>query len=265
MSIKIWHQSMTEIEEHPQYADTLQSHAIKVLGKSVEVVLHGLSPGTHKGVPPGRTLYSPFAYHVLLRQVLNNVMTAEDEGFDAFVIGSYSEPMLEEARSAVNIPIVSLAESTLLTGCSIATYSVLVTMSPQIAWMISRIVAHHGLTARVVGVNSLEPGMDEIALTAAIAEPTEFLRMFADAAKRGVDRFADVIIPAEGIMNEILVSHGVQELDGVSVMDSTAVAWLHAEYMVKLSRATGLHPGRRWDYAQLDRETMLRLRRQNHA
>jgi len=89
--------------------------------------------------------------------------------------------------------------------------------------------------------------------------------MFADAAKRGVDQFADVIIPAEGIMNEILVSHGVQELDGVSVMDSTAVAWLNAEYMVKLSRATGLHPGRRWDYAQLNRETMLRLRRQNHA
>jgi hypothetical protein len=44
-------------------------------------------------------------------------------------------------------------------------------------------------------------------------------------------------------------------------MDSTAVAWLHAEYMVKLARATGLHPGRRWDYAQLDDETMARLRR----
>jgi hypothetical protein len=88
--------------------------------------------------------------------------------------------------------------------------------------------------------------MDEIALSAAIKEPAEFLSMFAEAARRGIDRFGDVIVPAEGIMNEILFAHDVKELDGVSVMDSTAVAWLHAEYMVKLARATGgrhLMPG----------------------
>jgi len=102
--------------------------------------------------------------------------------------------------------------------------------------------------------------MDETALSAAINEPTEFLSKFSEAARRGISQFGDVIVPAEGIMNEILFAHGVRELDGVSVMDSTAVAWLHAEFMVKLARATGLHPGRRWDYAQLDDETMARLR-----
>ena len=239
---------------------TLERHAAKVLDPSVEVVMHGLTPGTHGGVPPGRTLYSPYAYHVLLRQVIEHFMTAADEGYDAVVIGSYSEPFLREARSAVNIPIISMAESTLLTACSVATYSVLVTMSPRIAWMITRIVEHHGLAHRVAGVNYLDPGMDEIALTAAIDEPAAFIERFAAAARRGVDRFADVIIPAEGIMNEILFAHEVVELEGVSVMDSTAVAWLHAEYMVKLARATGLHPGRQWDYARLDDESMARLR-----
>ncbi len=41
----------------------------------------------------------------------------------------------------MGIPIVSMAESTLLTACSLATYSVLVTMSPEIAWIITRLVA----------------------------------------------------------------------------------------------------------------------------
>src|ERR1700722_1873588 len=256
MSIKIWHQSMTELAEHPDYAATLERHASAVLDPSIEIVAHGLRPGTHAGVPPGRTLYSPYAYHVLLRQVIENFVAAEEEGYDAGVIGSYSEPFLRDSRSAVNIPIVSMAESTLLTACSIATYSVLVTMSPQIAWMISRIVQSHGLANRVAAINFLEPGMDETALSAAINEPTEFLSKFSEAARRGISQFGDVIVPAEGIMNEILFAHGVRELDGVSVMDSTAVACLRAEFMVKLARATGLHPGRRWDYAQLDDETM---------
>jgi hypothetical protein len=156
-----------------------------------------------------------------------------------------------------------MAESTILTACSIATFSVLVTMSPEIAWMISRTIAHHGLSGRVATVNYLDPGLDEVALSAAIENPDEFLTVFTEAARRGVEQFGDVIIPAEGIMNEILVAHGVQEIDGISVMDSSAVTWLHAEYMVKLARTTGLHPGRRWDYAQLDGDTRARLRRQN--
>src|SRR3984957_13545484 len=201
MSIKIWHQSMTELAEHPDYAATLERHASAVLDPSIEIVAHGLRPGTHAGVPPGRTLYSPYAYHVLLRQVIENFVAAEEEGYDAVVIGSYSEPFLRDSRSAVNIPIVSMAESTLLTACSVATYSVLVTMSPQIAWMISQIVERHKLTQRVVVVNYLEPEMDEIALSAAIDDPTAFIEMFSDAARRGIERFGDVIIPAEGIMN----------------------------------------------------------------
>ncbi|HEY1831408.1 MAG TPA: aspartate/glutamate racemase family protein [Acidimicrobiales bacterium] len=256
---------MTELEEHPEYAETIKKHAAAVLDPSIEVVPHGLKPGTHSGIPPGRTLYSPYAYHVLLQQVIENFMTAEDEGYDAVVIGSYSEPFLKEARTAVNIPIVSMAESTLLTACSIATYSVLVTMSPQIAWMINQIVERHKLTKRVIAVNYLEPGMDEVGLSAAIQEPAAFIEVFTEAARRGIDRFGDVIIPAEGIMNEILFTHSVREIDGVSVMDANAVAWLQAECMVKLAKRTGLHPGRRWDYARLEDERMAQIRRQSPA
>lgn len=250
---------MTELEEHREYGRTLEQHAAAVVDSGTEVVMHGLRSGTHQGVPPGRTLYSPYAYHVLLRQVIENAITAERDGYDAVVIGSYSEPFLREARSAVTIPVVSMAESTLLTACSLASYSVLVTMSKQIAWMITRIVDEHHLTDRVALVTSIEPSLDEIGLSAAIQQPAAFIESFEDAARTGIDEFADVIVPAEGIMNEILFAHRVKEVDGVAVMDATAVAWLHAEYMVRLCRATGIHPGRKWDYPRLPEEVMDRL------
>lgn len=260
MATRIWHQSMTELDDHPAYARVLAEHAAKVLDPSVEVVVHGLRPGTHAGVPPARTLYSPYAYHVLLRQVIDHFLTAQEEGYDAVVIGSYSEPFLREARTAVDIPVVSMAESTLLTACSVASYAVLVTMTREIAWLIRRLVAGHRLTGRVALVTALDPGLDEEALGAAIDEPDEFLRSFARAAEKGIELFGDVIVPAEGIMNEILVAQGVRELGGASVMDGNAVAWLHAEYMVKLRRATGLHPGRRWDHPVLEPDVTARLR-----
>jgi Asp/Glu/hydantoin racemase len=263
--IRIWHQSMTELEDHPEYAAALGRHAAAVVDPSTEVTFHGLRRGTHPGITPARTLHSPYAYHVLLRQVLEHAMTAEENGYDAVVVGSYSDPFLKEARAAVDIPVVSAAESTLITSCSVSTHAVLVTMSRAISRLIHRIVREHGFGERVVAVTYLEPDLDEIALSAALTEPAAFIDAFAAGARKGIEQFADVVIPAEGIMNEILFAHGVQEIDDVSVMDTSAVAWLYAEYMVKLRRATGLHVGRRWDYPRLDPCLVARLRESDAA
>jgi allantoin racemase len=140
-----------------------------------------------------------------------------------------------------------------------------VTMSRAISRLIHRIVREHGFGERVVAVTYLEPDLDEIALSAALTEPAAFIDAFAAGARKGIEQFADVVIPAEGIMNEILFAHGVQEIDDVSVMDTSAVAWLYAEYMVKLRRATGLHVGRRWDYPRLDPCLVARLRESDAA
>jgi allantoin racemase len=258
--IRIWHQSMTELEDHAGYAAVLGRHAAAVVGPSTEVTFHGLRRGTHQGIPPAHTLHSPYAYHVLLRQVVEHAMTAEEDGYDAVAVGSYSDPFLKEARSAVDIPVVSAAESTLITSCSVSTQAVLVTMSRAISRLIHRVVQEHGFGERVVAVTYLEPGFDEVALSAAFTEPTAFIDAFTAAAEQGIERFADVVIPAEGIMNEILFANGIREVAGVSVMDTSAVAWLYAEYMVRLRRATGLHVGRRWDYPRLDPSVVARLR-----
>jgi hypothetical protein len=161
-TIRIWHQSMTELEENPAYGETLEEHAAAVVDPTTEVVMHGLRPGTHQGVPPGQTLFRPYADHVLLRQVVEHARTAEAEGYDAGVIGSYSEPFLREARAAVEIPIVSMAESTpahrLFHG------HVLGARVDEPSHRLDDLSDRRGtpLSERVAKVTNIEPGLDEV-------------------------------------------------------------------------------------------------------
>lgn len=259
MALRIWHQSMTVLGDFPTYEAALQKHLRRVVDDDTEVVLHGVRPGTYGSLPPVDALFYPLAFHTLLSQVIDHAAQAQADGFDAIALASYTEPFLRQLRAAVDIPVASMGESTLLVACSVARRSAIVTVSPEIGWMAEGIVRDHQLEPRLAGVYSLQPAMNEHALVAAFEEPEEFRSAFDAAAHAAIADHADVIIPGEGVLNELLFSLGVRELEGVSVMDSVAVTVLHAEMLAKLQRRTGLHAGRRWEYPKLDVETTALL------
>jgi hypothetical protein len=77
-------------------------------------------------------------------------------------------------------------------------------------------VDKHRLAARMLDVVALDPSFDEPALARACADPAPVIANFAAMAERRVARGTDVIIPAEGVLAELLVRHGVCEIVGVS-------------------------------------------------
>jgi allantoin racemase len=259
-TLRIWHQSMAELDVFPAYRDALGAHLHRLVGDQAEVVLHGAAPGTYDGVPPIDVLNYPFAFHTLLQQMLENAIRAEDEGYDAFVISSYTEPFLTEARAAVDIPVVAMPESTLLTACSVAKQSAIITVGPEIGWLARGIIERHGLQARVAGIFPVSPPVSEPAIVRSFDDPSALLTSFHTAAAAAIEAGADVLIPAEGILNEVCVAHGLRDIDGVSVMDAVGVAFEHALMMCRLRAGTGLHAGRRWTYRRPPAETMARLR-----
>lgn len=246
--MRIWYQTMTDVDSYPAYRDALERHAARVLDDGASVEVHGVAPGTYAGQPPVSVLRYPYGYHVLLEQVLANVLRAQAEGFDAVVLGSYSEPFLREARCAVEIPVASMAEATLLVGCSVAARAALISVTDDIAYMAERLVDKHHLRDRVACVRRVDPPVDEVGLLAMFADPAEFVALFTEQARAAIAERADVIIPAEGVLNELLVEGGLREVDGVCVMDCVGVSLAYAEMLVKLHRHTGLHAGRRWEY-----------------
>ena len=68
-----------------------------------------------------------------------------------------------------------------------------------------------------------------------------------------------MIIPAEGVIAELLVAQGVTEIEGVCVMDSVGAVVLHAQMLAALRARTGLHPGRRWHYPKPPTELLRQL------
>ena len=246
--MRIWYQTMADVSRYPKYAEALRARASGLLRPDTEVDVHGVATGTYGELPPGNVSIHPLAYHVLLDQVVGNAIRAEREGFDVVALGSYSEPHLRVIRSAVDIPVVSLAEATMLTGCTLGRKVGIVTTTKSIQWMIEHLVDNHHLRERIAPIRVTDPEFTEDDLRDALVDPKPLIAAFEAAARASIDDFADVLIPGEGIFSQILADNGVRSVDGVSVMDCQAVTLLSAETMAILHRTTGLIQGRRWEY-----------------
>lgn len=246
--MRIWHQSMTVLDDLERYRTTMQEHARAALDDGTEVTVRGLASGSYGGLAPSEVLGYPYAYHHVLQQAIEAAYEAEQSGYDAFVVGSYSEPFLREIRSLVDIPVASMAESTFLVGCSLGKQQALIANGPAVARMVKGQVEKHGLAQRVLGVFHLDPPQHEAALVAAYDDPGPVVAGFTRVATAAVEAGADVVVPAEGVLCELLHLHGPTRVSDAPVVDSLAVAWHYAEMLVRLWRRTGLRVGRRWEY-----------------
>ena len=258
-AVRIWHQSVNELDQLEVYRRTLIAHAREVLGSEAEVDVRGLRSGSYGGLSATEVLSNAYAYHRILGQVLDNAVEAERAGYGTFVIGSFSEPLLREIRSAVDIPVASLTESALLVGCSLGKLLAPISNAPAVQWMVRNAVERHGLGARVLEVQAIEPPLDEPALALAYEHPGPVIEAFTRAADRAIAKGADVIIPAEGVLAELLFVHRVRTIGRAVVIDVVATAWAYALMLVRLWSRTGLRVGRRWHYRRDDADLVWRL------
>ena len=261
MSLKLWHQSTTEMSRDSAYGKALVRRAQEVLGDSVVLDTFGLPAGTYHGRGVSAANANAFVYHRILDRVIDNAIQAEREGYDAFIIGSYSEPFLKETRAAVNIPVLSLFETTLLVGCSLGTRTAFVTTSPPVVDMINKSVAFHRMADRVGDVVSLEPAFEGPELHAAFNDPSRLIASFETAAIKALENGADVLVPAEGIIAVILTQAGVTRFKDAPVIDVFGVTWSYAAMFVNLRRTAGMNVTRRGWYAQPDPELIQLLAR----
>lgn len=261
MGTRIWHQSGAALTTMGAYSDALSQHLKTAVSPDTEVVMHGIRAEMYAGRPPAAVLKYAYARQLILPEVIENCIRAEREGYDAVTIASYSEPFVREARSVVDIPVVSMVESTLLAGCAVAARMALVTLTPENIWRIDEMVERHKLGGRVQGIHAFDPPTDERQLALAFEAPDELLTAFHRVARRAIAAGAELIIPAEGVLNEVLFKHGVQRIDDVPVMDCVGVVFAWTEMMVKLRAASGLSVGRRWSFARPDQALLDDLRR----
>jgi allantoin racemase len=247
--MRIWYQSAVEEGKAANYRRALENHFKRVADRGTEVRFHGVPANTWKGLHAAEAAGYPYLLRTRGYQAfLHNALRAEHERYDAFVIGAFTEPALREIRASIDIPVVSGLEAVLLNACTVAKRMALLVPKEEVAYSVRLSVQEHGLAERVAGVYITSPELSDAELDAAFIDAGPVVERFEATARRALSDYVDAIIPAEGILGEIVATHGPRQIEGAAVLDSIGIPVLQAELMGRLWQRTGLRAGRRWHY-----------------
>lgn len=114
---------------------------------------------------------------------------------------------------------------------------------PELEEPIRANAARYGVADRLTRCAYTRTGPDEVE-AALQGDAGAFLDAFREAARRAVADGAQLLIPGEGLPNEILVREGVTEIDGIGVLDPDGLVIATAELLVTARRHGMAAPAR---------------------
>jgi allantoin racemase len=231
-TVRVWYQSFTDPRVDAPYFERLREYARSVAGPGVDLDAYGIQPGD-------RYLH-PITEFRCAAQVIANALTAQREGYDAFVIGHFQEPALAEARAAVEIPVIGLGEATMLHACTLGRKIGLVTINPIFIPYHEDQITRHGLGQRVVAVRAVEGQVDQY--NRAFEDEREYRRLRDDYVRQIEPMLAlgiDVVIPAGGYPMLLFAREPNFAIEGATILNGLPVAIAAAETAVRLARLNG--------------------------
>lgn len=190
------------------------------------------------------------------KSVFHAAVKAEAEGYDAVMITCFGDPMLWPIRQAVNIPVVSLGESSMLLSAMMGYKFGVVTVSPYNIFEMEHMIEKYGLKDRYAGARPNPETGDEQA--GALIDAHHAIESFKKAARELIADGAELLIPGCGLLSPALrlapgvekeYPDGVIEVDGVPVVDVMGETLKMAELLVTLKHAGSSWISRRGLYA----------------
>lgn len=236
--MRIWFQKHTIEGRLPLLDAWYRDHFAGLVSHGTTVDIHTLPADAYPAaIPEGAVRFGAvetFFSGYFARQAL----AAERAGFDAFIIGASQDPGLREARSLAGIPVLGYGETAFHIAAMSGHRFAVVGFIPELAEPIRENLSASGLDHRLSGFEYLRDGAATVQ-EALSGNPAKFLEAFAASARRAIDKGAQVLIPGEGLPNEILWHERVTEIDGVPIMDVDGLLVKTAELLVGL-RSSGV-------------------------
>jgi allantoin racemase len=206
-----------------------------------------------------------YSYLELLNNVwvVDGVIEAEKQGYDAVIIGCGNDPALKEARQAVDIPVVGPTEAAMLLACTLGYRFGLITV-----WGMTNVcednIRNKGLSWRAVStVRNYELGEDPFKGFQDMMDNPDTINPQLDELCRAlVADGAEVIIPACTRLSPAAALIGYSEVPGtgVPVIEVTQAAVKFAEMLVDLKRTVGLGKSQRNVYKSAPKEMRDQMR-----
>lgn len=252
--MRIYWQSFIDRATNGAYFDRLSSYLNGIAAPGTVVEVFGMSP---PDLDIGRL--SEFRCSVL---AVDNGLRAEEQGYDAVVIGHFQDPGVYELRSALEIPVIGTGEVTMHSGLQLGRRLGLVTLDPGYeVWHLEQ-AGRYGMASRVAGVAGLglRPGDFVDAFAGDVEAEARMLADFERCAASLIARGADVILPAGVLPGLLLANHPRLKVGQAPVLNCASVALKSAEMWVQLRRIDGVAPSRATSFGLAPE----RVRRQFH-
>ena len=235
---KIWFQGATDRVHMAPYISKVEAHLKAILEPGVSYTFNTTSP-------PATTTHALTEYRIGAAFV-RGAVEAERQGFHAMAITHFQDAALAEVKSATQIPVLGLGETTLFHACTLGRKLGLVTINPAfIPWHEDQVI-RYGLQQRVVGVRAVNATVKDFIDAFADKKAYELLYpKWERECRILLDAGADVIVPAGGL--PMMLFSG--ELDGVPVLNGITLIAKSAELAVKLRKLGMAKVSRRSNFA----------------
>ena len=231
--MKIWYQTASTYRYDPSrelYGTSLEEQCRQVVRPDTEVYVAGV-PASQMGIDRFKSI---MYFHS--SQIINHILRAEKEGYDAVVIGNSFDVGFEEAREMLSIPVVSIAHANFHMAAMLGELFTVLTCQYHIAERYRQLVRRYGLDDKFLkGVYVYE--IPEIDLVRGCSEPEKVTAEFRIVAERAVADGASVIIPIPAPIYQLFQrTGGMNNISGATILDPVTVSLKTAEMMVDLKR-----------------------------
>jgi Asp/Glu/hydantoin racemase len=231
--MKIWYQTYSPAAradaKWARFEEACERYVPTVARSDTEIKVVGVEMRAPKMV------VSSYIQYLHLGQIIENAITAERDGFDAFVLAGMRDIGLNELREAVEIPVVFSGETSYHVACMLAAKFAVIINDEEPLQNATALISRYGLGAHSVpGVHVGYSHTDFIA--AFHDDPKRIIEEIKAAARPAIKQGAGIFITGYAAINVFLAEHGIRDIDGVPILDTQAAVIKTAEMMVDLRK-----------------------------
>lgn len=213
--MKIWYQSAASFgidKRWRSYEQSLKRHISSLLDPASSFVLKDVDiqaggPQAPKDLDEHRR-----------RQFIQNAVSAESQGFDAFAIGCWKDYANVSLRNSTKILAVSIAESSLHASLILGRRPGIITPNVHDEAIIKENLKIYGIEQSKMLFSVFDVERDIV--LDGFANPKVFSDHFIPFATELIDKGADALVLSWGVMSEVLYNMDLRNIGDIPIVDS---------------------------------------------